>query len=103
FFQAEDGIRDPLVTGVQTCALPILGGRMASMAVAEGMPAEGLVFLAYPLHPPGRPEKIRDARLDAIAVPMLFVQGTRDPFAQPEIGRASCRGGVGSRVVGGAL
>ena len=62
-----------------------MGGRMASMAVAEGMPAEGLVFLAYPLHPPGRPEKIRDAHLDAIAVPMLFVQGTRDPFAQPDL------------------
>jgi predicted alpha/beta-hydrolase family hydrolase len=60
-----------------------MGGRMASMAVAEGMPAAGLVFLAYPLHPPGRPEKIRDAHLYDIEVPMLFVQGTRDAFAQP--------------------
>jgi len=62
-----------------------MGGRMASMAVAEGMPAVGLVFLAYPLHPPGRPEKIRDAHLYDIAVPMLFVQGTRDTFAQPHL------------------
>jgi predicted alpha/beta-hydrolase family hydrolase len=62
-----------------------MGGRMASMAVAEGMPAAGLVFLAYPLHPPGRPEKIRDAHLYDIAVPMLFVQGTRDTFAQPDL------------------
>src|SRR4051794_14331115 len=62
-----------------------MGGRIASMAVAEGMPAAGLVFLAYPLHPPGRPEKIRDAHLYDIEVPMLFLQGTRDPFAQPDL------------------
>ena len=44
-----------------------------------------LVFLGYPLHPPGRPDKIRDAHLDAVAVPMLFLQGTRDTFARPEL------------------
>jgi predicted alpha/beta-hydrolase family hydrolase len=60
-----------------------MGGRMASMAVAEGMPAAGLVFLAYPLHPPGKPERIRDEHLYGIRVPMLFVQGTHDAFAQP--------------------
>jgi predicted alpha/beta-hydrolase family hydrolase len=57
------------------------GGRMASMAVAEGMSAAGLVFLGYPLHPPGKPERIRDEHLYGIEVPMLFLQGTRDPFA----------------------
>ncbi len=62
-----------------------MGGRIASMAAAEGMPAAGLVFLGYPLHPPGRPDKIRDAHLDAVPVPMLFLQGTRDTFAQPEL------------------
>jgi uncharacterized protein len=62
-----------------------MGGRIASMAVAEGMPAAGLVFLGYPLHPPGRPDRIRDAHLDAVAVPMLFLQGTRDTFARPEL------------------
>ena len=65
-----------------------MGGRIASMATAAGMPAAGLVFLAYPLHPPGRPEKIRDAHLYDIQVPMLFLQGTRDPFAQPDLLRA---------------
>jgi predicted alpha/beta-hydrolase family hydrolase len=59
-----------------------MGGRIASMAVAEGMPAAGLVFLGYPLHPPGRPERIRDAHLDDVRVPMLFIQGTQDPFAR---------------------
>jgi predicted alpha/beta-hydrolase family hydrolase len=61
------------------------GGRMASMAVAERMPAAGLVFLGYPLHPPGKPERIRDEHLDAIDVPMLFLQGTRDPFASIDL------------------
>ena len=62
-----------------------LGGRIASMCVADGMPAAGLVFLGYPLHPPGKPERIRDEHLYRIGVPMLFIQGTRDPFAQREL------------------
>lgn len=60
------------------------GGRMATMAVADGMPAAGLVLLGYPLHPPGKPEKLRDEHLYGIDRPMLFVQGTRDPFAAPD-------------------
>jgi predicted alpha/beta-hydrolase family hydrolase len=60
------------------------GGRMASMAVAEGMPAAGLVYLGYPLHPPGKPEKPRDAHLYGLDLPQLFLHGTRDPFAAPE-------------------
>ncbi len=61
------------------------GGRMASMAVAEGMPAAGLVFLGYPFHPPGKPERVRDEHLYEIAVPMLFIQGTSDPFASSAV------------------
>ena len=59
------------------------GGRMASMAVAQGMEAAGLIFLGYPLHAPGKPEKPRDAHLYALELPLLFLQGTRDPFALP--------------------
>jgi predicted alpha/beta-hydrolase family hydrolase len=70
----------PIVAGGKS-----LGGRIASMAVAEGMPAEALVFLGYPLHPPGRPEKLRRDHLDQVAVPMLFLQGSRDPFARPDL------------------
>jgi len=62
-----------------------MGGRIASMAAAEGMPAAGLVLLGYPLHPPGRPEKIRDAHLPDVPVPMLFLQGSRDAFARPDL------------------
>lgn len=49
------------------------------------MASSGLVFLGYPLHPPGKPERIRDAHLVNIAVPMLFLQGTRDLFALPDL------------------
>jgi uncharacterized protein len=66
-----------------------MGGRIASHIVAEGEPAAGLIFLGYPLHPPGRPDRIRDAHLSAIQVPMLFVEGTRDPFCPlPTLERA---------------
>jgi predicted alpha/beta-hydrolase family hydrolase len=68
-----------------------LGGRIASMAVADGMPAAGLVFLGYPFHPPGKPVRVRDEHLYRITVPMLFIQGTADPFAKPEIVRKVLR------------
>ena len=55
-----------------------MGGRVASLLVADGLAAAGLVFLSYPLHPAGKPEKLRDAHLPAIPCPMLFVQGDRD-------------------------
>jgi len=59
-----------------------MGGRIASQAVAHGLAADGLLFLGYPLHPPGKPDKLRDEHLPAVAAPMLFVQGTRDDFAR---------------------
>jgi predicted alpha/beta-hydrolase family hydrolase len=62
-----------------------MGGRIASQVVAAGTRADGLAFLAYPLHPPGRPETLRDAHLPGITVPMLFVQGTRDAFAREDL------------------
>jgi len=61
-----------------------MGGRMCSMAVAEGLPAAGLVLLSYPLHPPTKPDRLRVEHLPAIEVPCLFVSGTRDPFGTPD-------------------
>lgn len=61
-----------------------MGGRMCSMAVAEGLPAAGLVLLSYPLHPPGRPENLRIEHLALLDLPCLFVSGTRDPFGTPD-------------------
>jgi len=59
------------------------GGRMTSQAQAhEPLPGvRGLVFLGFPLHPPGRPGTTRAEHLDAVQIPMLFLQGTRDDFA----------------------
>lgn len=62
-----------------------LGGRIGSMCVADGMEAAGVVFLGYPLHPPGKTDRIRDQHLYRIRVPLLFLQGTSDPFAQPAL------------------
>jgi predicted alpha/beta-hydrolase family hydrolase len=77
---AEHRIRPPrLAMGGRS-----MGGRMCSMAVAEGLPAAALVLIAYPLHPPGRPERLRVEHLPSIEVPCLFVSGTRDPFGTPD-------------------
>ena len=61
-----------------------MGGRMCSMAVAEGLPAAALVLLSYPLHPPGKPDRLRVEHFGGIGVPTLFVGGDRDPFGTPE-------------------
>lgn len=57
-----------------------MGGRVASMMAAEGFDCDGLLLYAYPLHPPGQPDKLRDAHLPSIRVPVLCFSGTRDPF-----------------------
>jgi predicted alpha/beta-hydrolase family hydrolase len=61
-----------------------MGGRIATQVAAQGAgDIKGLVLLGYPLHPPGRPEKLRDAHLGHVKEPMLFVQGSRDAFGTP--------------------
>ena len=55
-----------------------MGGRIASICASKGLDLRGLVFLGYPLHPAGKPEKLRDQHLYEVTCPMLFVQGTRD-------------------------
>jgi predicted alpha/beta-hydrolase family hydrolase len=68
-----------------------MGGRIASQVAAdpERTPnIAALVFLGYPLHPPGRPDKLRDAHLPQIKAPMLFIQGSRDVFGSPDELRA---------------
>jgi predicted alpha/beta-hydrolase family hydrolase len=70
----------PLVIGGRS-----MGGRAASVLASEGFDADGLLLLAYPLHPPGQLEKLRDAHLPSITMPVLAFSGTRDPFVTPEI------------------
>jgi predicted alpha/beta-hydrolase family hydrolase len=76
----HDGVRRLFLGGKS------MGGRIASQVAASGAAGEiaGLVFLGYPLHPPGKPEQLRSAHLPRIRAPMLFVQGTRDAFGTPE-------------------
>jgi len=60
------------------------GGRMCSMAVADGLPAAGLVLLSYPLHPPGKPDRMRTEHFSALDLPCLCISGDRDPFGNPD-------------------
>lgn len=62
-----------------------MGGRIASQVAAGSVEdLAGLVFLGYPLHPPGKPDRLRSEHLSEIGKPMLFVQGARDPFGTPD-------------------
>jgi hypothetical protein len=60
------------------------GGRMCSMAVADGLEAAALVLVSYPLHPPGKPERLRTEHFGSLRLPCLFVSGRRDAFATPD-------------------
>jgi predicted alpha/beta-hydrolase family hydrolase len=60
-----------------------MGGRMCSIAVAEGLEAAALVLISYPLHPPGRPDRLRTAHFPQLDLPCLFVSGRRDAFGTP--------------------
>jgi predicted alpha/beta-hydrolase family hydrolase len=80
--QDPDLVKLPLFIGGKS-----MGGRIASHVAAQGVEKlSGLIFLGYPLHPPGKPHQRRDAHLPSIKEPMLFVQGERDEFgSEPEI------------------
>jgi len=84
---AELGRGLPLVAGGKS-----MGGRMTSGAQARApLPGvEGLVFLGFPLHPPKRPAIARAEHLDAVALPMLFLQGTRDDLAELALITGAC-------------
>ncbi|HEY5243337.1 MAG TPA: alpha/beta fold hydrolase [Polyangiaceae bacterium] len=62
-----------------------MGGRIATLVAAgDGVDVDGIVLLGYPLHPPAKPTQLRTAHLPRVRVPMLFVQGSRDPFGGPD-------------------
>ena len=103
---AEEAVRQAVAEAArQHPGLPILaggksfGGRMTSQAQAsQPMPGvRGLVFFGFPLHPPGRPGTSRAEHLTAVDVPMLFLQGTRDEFAQRDLLQQVVRG-LGDRA-----
>ncbi len=97
---AEQRVRAAVSEAAQVApGLPLLaggksfGGRMTSSAQAtEPLPGvRGLVFFGFPLHPPGRPGSKRADHLDAVRIPMLFLQGTRDDFADLALLEPVCR------------
>ncbi len=97
---AEEAVRQAVAEAArQLPGLPIFaggksfGGRMTSQAQAsQPMPGvRGLVFFGFPLHPPGRPGTARAEHLTSVDVPMLFLQGTRDEFAQLDVLREVVR------------
>src|SRR5687768_12734248 len=69
-----------------------MGGRAASMLAAEGFACDGLLLLAYPLHPAGKPEKLRDAHLAQIRVPVLCFNGTRDALCRRDLMEQALKG-----------
>ena len=66
-----------------------MGGRICSEAVAAGLPAAGLALISYPLHAPGRSDRLRTEHFPRLSLPCLFVSGTRDAFATPDELRAA--------------
>jgi predicted alpha/beta-hydrolase family hydrolase len=79
--KAIEGARGkPLLIGGRS-----MGGRVATMLAAEGFACDGLLLFAYPLHPAGQPEKLRDAHLPKIQVPVLCFNGTRDALCTQEL------------------
>lgn len=68
---------DQLVIGGRS-----MGGRVCSLAVADGLAVAGLLLLSYPLHPPGKPDKLRTEHFGAIDAPVMLVQGASDPFGK---------------------
>lgn len=92
----EDAYRDVVVRALEefpneplSIGGKSMGGRVASQMLARcKLSVRSVVFLGFPLHPPGEPKKRRDAHLAHVAQPKLFVSGTRDPFASPRELRA---------------
>jgi uncharacterized protein len=70
----------PLIIGGRS-----MGGRIATMMAADGFACDALLLFAYPLHPPGQPEKLRDAHLPRIRVPVLCFNGTRDTLCRRDL------------------
>ena len=84
-------VRDELRPRILLIGGRSMGGRAASMLAADGFECDGLLLLAYPLHPSGQPEKLRDAHLPAIRVPVLCFNGTRDTLCRRDLMEAALK------------
>jgi predicted alpha/beta-hydrolase family hydrolase len=77
--RAELGPRQVIIGGRS------MGGRASSVLASQGFACDGLLLLAYPLHPPGRPQQLRSAHLPDVVIPTLCINGTRDEFCTPAL------------------
>lgn len=84
--------RDEVDPGLLLIGGRSMGGRAASMLAAEGFACDGLLLLAYPLHPAGKPEQLRDEHLSLIDVPVLCFNGTRDALCRRDLMETALRG-----------
>jgi uncharacterized protein len=84
--RATEGLAEQLSVATSRIAIGgrSFGGRMCSMAAAGGLRVAALVLVSYPLHPPGRPERLRTEHFPELRLPCLFVSGRRDAFATPD-------------------
>jgi len=78
-------VREELRADVLIIGGRSMGGRAASMLAADGFVCDGLLLLAYPLHPAGKPEQLRDAHLPKIETPVLCLNGTRDALCRRDL------------------
>ncbi len=83
--RAAADVLAPMVSGSLFLAGRSMGGRIGTYLAAEGYAVDGLILYAYPLHPAGKPEKLRIDQFPAISVPMLFLQGTKDALSKMEL------------------
>jgi predicted alpha/beta-hydrolase family hydrolase len=94
-----------IATGARMEGVPLFiggksyGGRMATHIAADGFAADGLVLLSYPLHPPGKFDRLRTAHLPRITAPMLFVRGTSDAFSREDLFDAAVEGLASATVL----
>jgi uncharacterized protein len=102
----QQGVAEAVAVARTLTAGPVLagghsyGGRMTSMAVADGLAVDVLALTSYPLHPPGKPERARTEHLPRIAAPTVFTHGTADPFGTiDEVRAAAALVGGGAEVV----
>ena len=77
--------REEVRPGVLIIGGRSMGGRAASVLASQGFACDGLLLLAYPLHPPGRPQQLRSAHLPDVTMPVLCINGTRDDFCTPTL------------------
>lgn len=89
FSAVASRVREEVRPGLLIIGGRSMGGRAASVLAADGYPCNGVLLLAYPLHPPGQPEKLRVAHLSSIPVPVLCFSGTRDSFCRRDLMEAA--------------